>query len=138
MKVHLIRIAVIVLAVIGPLSATPVAARPKDPDSFLVTSGQQGKCSFSASFGDPLAGLCPAGSPEVATNQPVSQRPAEARGLLRNAVDAVTSAGALQYTLEMRTMTTTVSGGLWMAQSTFVGDYAAPDTLRGALTLASP
>ena len=139
MKVHLIRIAVIVLAVIGPLSATPVAARPKDPDSFLVTPPQQGGCNFRASFGDPLTGLCPPDSPELATTQTVSQRPADAQGLLRNAVAAVTSAGALQYTLEMRTTTmTNVSGGSWTAKSTFVGDYAAPAELPGALTVATP
>ena len=103
MKVHLIRIAVIVLAVIGPLSATPVAARPKDPDSFLVTPVRQGGCNFGTSFGDPRTGLCPADLPELAANQPVSQRPAEAQSLLRNAVDAVARAGSLHYTLEMRT-----------------------------------
>ena len=138
MKVYIIRIAVIVLAVVGSLPATPVAARPKDPDSFLVTPIPKDGCSFMASFGDPLNGLCPSGLPELATIQTVSQRPAEAQGLLRNAAAAVTSAGSLQYTLEMRTTTTNISGGSWTAQSTFVGDYAAPDELPGALTVATP
>jgi len=137
MKVHLIRIAVIVLALVGPLSATPVAARPKDPDSFQVTPPQQGGCNFRASFGDPLTGLCPADSPELAANQSVSQRPAEVQSLLRNAVSTVTRAGTLQYPLEMRT-TMNVSGGLWTRSSTFVGDYAAPDELPGAVTVANP
>ena len=127
MKVHLIRIAVLVLAVVSPLLATPVAARPKDPDSFLVTPVRQGGCNFRTSFGDPpRTGLCPSGSPELTATQPVSQRPAEAQRLLRDAVAAVTRAGALQYTLEMRT-TTNIRGGSWTAKSTFVGDYAAPD-----------
>jgi len=139
MKVHLIRIAVLVLALVGPLSATPVAARPKDPDSFQVTPPQQGGCNFRASFGDPLTGLCPADSPELATTQPVSWRPAEVQSLLRNAVSTMTRARSLQYTLEMRTTTmTNVSGGSWTAKSTFVGDYAAPDELRGAVTIATP
>ena len=137
MKVHLIRIAVIVLALVGPLSATPVAARPKDPDSFQVTPPQQGGCNFRASFGDPLTGLCPADSPELAANQSVSQRPAEVQSLLRNAVSTVTRAGAPQYPLEMRT-TMNVSGGLWTRSSTFVGDYAAPVELPGAVTVANP
>ena len=53
MKVHLIRTAVLVLAIVSPLLATPVAARPKDPDSFQVTSTPQGGCNFRTSFGDP-------------------------------------------------------------------------------------
>ena len=81
MKVHLIRIAVILLALVGPLAATPAAARPKDPDSFQVTPSQQGGCNFSTSFGDPLTGLCPAGSPELAATQPVSPRPAAAQNV---------------------------------------------------------
>jgi len=129
MKVHLIRIAVIALTVVGPLSATPVAARPKDPDSFQVAPIRQSGCNFRASFGDPLNGLCPSDSPELATTQPVSWSPAKAQRLLRNAANAVASAGALQYTLEMRT-TTNISGGSWTAKSTFVGDYAVPDALR--------
>ena len=138
MNVHLIRIVVIVLAIVGPLLATPVAARPKDPDSFQMTPPRQGGCNFRASFGDPLTGLCPSDLPELATAQPVSQRPAEAQRLLRNAADVITSAGSLRYTLDMRTTTTNISGGSWTAQSTFVGDYAAPDELRGALTVANP
>ena len=64
MKVHLIRIAVLVLAIVSPLLATPVAARPKDPDSFLVTPPPQGGCNLRTSFGDPpLNRLCPPGSP---------------------------------------------------------------------------
>jgi hypothetical protein len=138
MKVHLLRIAVIALAVVSPLLATPVAARPKDPDSFQVTPPRQDGCNFSTSFGDPFTGLCPPESPGLATNQPASWRPAEAQSLLRHAVDAVTLASALQYTLEMQTTTTNIRGGLWTAKSTFVGDYAAPDKLRGAFTIANP
>ena len=79
MKVHLIRIAVIALAVVGPLLATPVAARPKDPDSFLATAPRQNGCNSRMSFGDPpRTGLCPSVLPELATNQPVSWHPAEA------------------------------------------------------------
>jgi hypothetical protein len=75
MKVHLTRIAVIALAVIGPLLATPAAASPKDPDSFLVTPLQQDDCYFGASFGDPLNGLCPFDVPELATIRLVSGSP---------------------------------------------------------------
>jgi hypothetical protein len=64
MKVHLTRIALIVLALVAPLLATPVAASPKDPDSFLMTPIGQSDCYFGASFGDPITGLCPSGSPE--------------------------------------------------------------------------
>jgi hypothetical protein len=138
MKVHLIRIAVLVLAVVSPLLATPAAARPKDPDSFLVTPVRQGGCNVRTSFGDPpLTGLCPTGSSELAANQPVSQRPAEAQRLPRHAA-AVTHTDSLQYALEMRTTTTNVRGGSWTAKSTLVGDYAAPDALPGALTVANP
>jgi hypothetical protein len=140
MKVHLIRIAVIVLAVIGPLSATPVAARPKDPDSFQVTPPRQGGCNFGTSFGDPpLTRLCPSSSSELAANQPVSQRPAEAQRVVRTAVSTVTSAGALQYPHppDMRTATN-IRGGSWTAKSTFVGDYTAPDGSPGAVTIANP
>jgi len=132
MKVHLIRIAVLALAVIGLLSSMPVAAKPKDPDGFQVTPPRQGGCNFRASFGDPLTGLCPSDLPELATAQPVSQRPAEAQRLLRNAADVITSAGSLRYTLDMRTTTTNIRGGSWTTKSTFVGDYAVPDARRGA------
>jgi hypothetical protein len=137
MKVHLIRIAVILLALVGPLLATPVAARPKDPESFQVTPLRESDCYFGATFGDPLTGLCPSGLPELATTQPVSQRPAEAQGLVRAAVSTDTSAGSLQYTPNMRT-TTSISGGSWTAEPTFVGDYVAPDESPGALTIANP
>jgi hypothetical protein len=139
MKVHLIRIAALVLAVVSPLLATPAAARPKDPNSFLVTPVRQGGCNVRTSFGDPpRTGLCPAGSSKLAANQPVSQRPGAAQSLLRNADDAIASAGSLQYTLEMRTTTTNIRGGSWTAKSTLVGDYAASDRLRGVLTIANP
>ena len=72
MKVHLTRIAVIALAIIGPLLATPAAASPKDPDSFLVTPLRQGDCYFGASFGDPLSGPCPFDVPELATVRLIS------------------------------------------------------------------
>ncbi len=121
MKAHLTRIALIVLALVGPLLATPVAARPKDPDSFQVTPLRQGGCNVRASFGDPLPWLCLSGLPELATIQPVSERPAEAQGLLRNASHAVTSAGSLQYALDMR-MTTNIGGGSETAKSTLVGE----------------
>ena len=138
MKVHLIRIAVLVLAIVSPLLATPVAARPKDPDSFLVTPTPQGGCNFRTSFGDPpLNGRCPSGSPELTTIQSVSHRPAEAQTPLRNAVPTVTSTGAPQYPLEMRT-TTILRGGSWTAKSTLKGDHAAPDRLRGSVTIAKP
>ena len=138
MKVHLIRIAVLVLAIVSPLLATPVAARPKDPDSFLVTSTPQGGCNFRTSFGDPpLNRLCPAGSAQLAVAQTVSQRPAEAQQPLRIAVPAVTRAGAPQYPLKMRT-STNVSGGSWTAGAILKGDHAAPDKLHGALTIAQP
>jgi hypothetical protein len=137
MKVHLIRITVIVLALGGSLLATPVAARPKDPDSFQVTPIQRGGCYFGASFGDPPIGLCPADLPELAANRAGSRRPATAQEVLHNAADAVTSAGALQYALEMRT-TTTISGGSWTTQSPPMGAYATPDELRGAVTIATP
>ena len=131
MKAHLIRIAALVLAIVSPLLATPVAARPKDPDSFLVTPLGQRDCNFGASFGDPpVTGLCPSDSPELTANQSVSQRPAEAQRLLRNAAATVTRAGAPQYPQEMQT--TNVSGGSRTAKSTSVGDYAVPDPLRGA------
>lgn len=104
MNVHLIRIALIVLAVVGPLLATPVAASPKDPDSFQGTPIGQGECSTITSFVDPLTGLCPSGLPELVTNQLVSSGLAETQRLLPNAVDAVTGAGSPQYTLDMRTM----------------------------------
>ena len=55
MKAHLIRIAVLALAIGSLLLATPVAARPKDPDSFLVMLTRQGGCNFRTSFGDPPA-----------------------------------------------------------------------------------
>ena len=132
MKVHLIRIAVLVLAIVSPLLATPVAARPKDPDSFQVTSTPQGGCNFRTSFGDPpLNRLCPAGSAQLAVAQTVSRRPAEAQQPLRTAVSTVTRAGAPQYPQEMRT-TTNVSDGSAAAKSTSVRDYAVPDALRGA------
>jgi hypothetical protein len=138
MKVHLIRIAVIALAIVSPLPATPVAARPKDPDSFQVTPPQPGGCNFGTSFGDPpLNRLCPAGSDEPATTQSVSQRPAEAQRLLRTAVRAVTRAGSLQYTPAMWTTMTNDSGS-WTVKSTSVGDYIVPDALRGVLTIANP
>lgn len=72
MKVHLTRIAIIVLAIVTPLLATPIAASYKDPDSFLVTPIGQGDCYFGASFGDPITGLCPSGSPESAIIQPIT------------------------------------------------------------------
>ena len=138
MKVHLIRIAVIALAIVSPLLATPVAARPKDPDSFQVTPIRQGGCNLRTSFGDPpLNRRCPSGSPELTTIQTVSRRPAEAQKPLRTTMPAVTHAGAPQYTLEMRT-TTNVSGGSWTAGAILKGDHAAPDALRGALTIANP
>ena len=137
MKAHRVWIIAIVLAVVALLPALPVAARPKDPDSFLVMPIQRGGCYFGASFGDPPIGLCPADLPELAATQPVSRCPAQAQGLLRNAADAVTSAGGLQITPEMRT-TTNISGDLWTVQSTFAGGYAAPDELPGALSNATP
>ena len=80
MKVHLIRIAVLVLAVVSPLLATPVAARPKDPDSFLVTPVRQRWLQRQDEFrGSTAQRLCPSGSPELTANQPVSRRPAEAQ-----------------------------------------------------------
>ena len=123
MKVHLIRIAVLALAVIGLLSSTPVAARPKDPDSFQVAPIRQDGCNFRASFGDPLNRLCPAGSSQLAVAQTVSRRPAEAQKPLRTAVSTVTRADAQQYPLEMRT--TNVSGSSSSAKST-VAAVAAP------------
>ena len=138
MKVHLIRIAVLVLAIVSPLLATPVAARPKDPDSFQVTPTPQGGCNVRTSFGDPpLNRLCPAGSAQLAAAQTVSRRPAEARKPLRTAVSTVTRAGAQQYLLEMRT-STNVSGGSWTAGAILKGDHATPDKLHGALTIAQP
>ena len=137
MKVHLIRIAVLVLAIVSPLLATPVAARPKDPDSFLVTPPPQGGCNLRTSFGDPpLNRLCPAGSAQLAVAQTVSQRPAEAQQPLRTAVSTVTRVGAPQYPQGMRT--TNVSGGSAAAKSTFVGNYGAPDGLHGAATIVTP
>jgi hypothetical protein len=138
MKVHLIRIAVLVLAIVSPLLATPVAARPKDPDSFQVTPPPRGGCNLRTSFGDPpLNRRCPAGSAQLAVAQTVSQRPAEAQQPLRTAVSTVTRAGAPQYPLEMRT-TTNVSGSSWTAGAILKGDHATPDALRGALTIANP
>ena len=107
MKAHLIQIAVIVVTVVGPLLATPVAATPTDPDSFLVTPIRQGDCYFGASFGDPRNGLCPSDLPQLVTNQPGSSRPASAGRLQRNAAAAATPAGSLQYTLEMQMTTNT-------------------------------
>jgi len=131
MNVQLIRIVVIVLAIVGPLLATPVAARPKDPDSFQMTPPRQGGCNFGTSFGDPpLNRLCPAGSSQLVVAQTVSRRPAEAQKPLRTAVSTAVRNGAQQYPQEMRT--TNVSGGSSSAKSTFVGDYAVPDALRGA------
>ena len=139
MKVHLIRIAVLVLAIVSPLLATPVAARPKDPDSFLVTSTPQGGCNFRTSFGDPpLNRRCPPGSPELTANQTVSRRPAEAQQPLRTAVPTVTRAGAQQYPQEMRRPSTNVSGGSWTAGAILKGDYVAPNGLRGAVTITQP
>jgi hypothetical protein len=123
MKVHLIRIAMIVLAVVGALPATPVAARPKDPDSFLVTLLRQPDCYFGTSFVDPLNGLCPAGVPELATDQPIPWHSTEALSLLRTAVDAATSTGT--YTLEMLIATMNARIGLWMIESASVGPCAA-------------
>ena len=124
MKVHLIRIAVLVLAIVSPLLATPVAARPKDPDSFQVTSTSQGGCNFRTSFGDPpFNRLCPAGSSQLAVAQTVSRRPAEAPKPLRTAVSTVTRAGAQQYPLAMRT--TNVNSSSSSAKST-VTAVAAP------------
>jgi hypothetical protein len=138
MKGHLTWIAVIVLAVVGPLLATPVAARPKDPDSLQVTSVRQGGCNIRVSFGDPLNGLCPSGARTLTASQPISWHPTEAQKLLRDASSAVTSAGSLQYRLDMLTTMTNIGGGSWTASSTLIGDYAAPDKLRGALTIANP
>jgi hypothetical protein len=138
MKVPLLRIAVLVLAIVSPLLATPVAARPKDPDSFLVTPVRQGGCNFGASFGDPpLNRLCPAGSSELATNQTVSQRPAEAQKPLRTVVSTVTHAGTQQYPLEMRTATK-IRGGSSSAGAILKGELAAPARLHGAVTIATP
>ena len=135
MKVHLIRIAVLVLAIVSPLLATPVAARPKDPDSFLVTPTPQGGCNFRTSFGDPpLNRRCPSGSSELAANQTVSRRPAEAQQPLRTAVPTVTRAGR-SNTRRGCGPSTNVSGGSSAAKSTFVGNYAAPDRLHGAVTI---
>ena len=136
MKVHLIRITVIVLALGGSLLATPVAARPKDPDSFQVTLIQRGGCYFGASFGDPPIGLCPADLPELAANRAGSRRPATAQEVLHNATDAVTRTGSLQYPQEMRT--TNFSGGPRTTGSTLMGDHVAPDRLHGAVTIATP
>ena len=86
MKVHLIRIAVVVLAVVEPLLATPVAAGPKDPDSFQVTPIRQGDCTIGASFGDPRNGLCPSDLLELDTNQSVSWRPTADQSLWCDAV----------------------------------------------------
>ena len=88
MKVHPIRIAVVVLAVVEPLLATPVAARPKDPNSFQVTPIRQGDCTFGASFGDPRNGLCPSDLLELDTNQSVSWRRTADQSLLCDAVAA--------------------------------------------------
>ena len=139
MKVHLIRIAVLVLTIVSPLLATPVAASPKDPDSFLVTPYPQGGCTFRTSFGDPpLNRRCPSGSPELTANQTVSQRPTEAQGPLRTAVSTVTRAGAQQYPLEMRTTTTNVRGGSSTAGAILRGEHAASDRLHGAETIVAP
>jgi hypothetical protein len=132
MKAHLIRIAVIVLAAFGSQPATPAAARPKDPDSFLVTLLRQPDCYFGTDFVDPLDGLCPAGAPELATSQPTSWRSAEALRQMRTAVDAVTSAG--YCTLEILMATTNGRTGLWTVESTIVGACVAPDKRRGALS----
>jgi hypothetical protein len=139
MKVHLIlRIAVLVLAVVSPLLATPAAARPKDPDSFQVTPVQQRGCNARTSFGDPpRTGLCPASSPELTANQTVSRPPIQAQKPLRTAVPTVTRAGAQQYPLEMRT-TTNVSSGSWTAGAILKGELAAPARLHGAMTIATP
>jgi hypothetical protein len=137
MKVHLIRTAILVLAIVSPLLATPVAARPKDPDSFQVTPPPQGGCNFRTSFGDPpLNGRCPSGSPELTANQTVSRRPVETQKPLRTTVSTVTRAGAPQYPQEMRT--TNVSGGSSTAKSTSKGDHVAPDGLHGAMTISTP
>jgi hypothetical protein len=138
MKVHLIRIAVIALAIVSPLLATPVAARPKDPDSFQMTLPQPGGCNFGTSFGDPpLIRPCLPGSSEPAATQPVSQRPAAARRLVHAAVSAVARAGSLQYTPDMWTTMTNDSGS-WTVKSTSMGDYIVPDALSGVLTIANP
>ena len=138
MKVHLIRIAVLVLAFVSPLLATPAAARPKDPDSFLVTSTRQGGCNLRTSFGDPpLNRLCPPGSPELTANQTVSRRPTEAQGPSRTTVPTVTRAGAPQYPQGMRPPTN-VSSGSSAAGAILKGDYVAPNGLRGAVTITQP
>jgi hypothetical protein len=74
--------------------------------------------------------------PELAANRAGSRRPATAQEVLNNAADAVTSAGALQYALEMRT--TNFSGGPRTTGFTLMGDHVAPDRLRGAVTIATP
>ncbi len=139
MKVHLIRIAVLVLAIVSPLLATPVAARPKDPDSFLVTPTPQGGCNFRTSFGDPpLNRLCPSGSPELTANQTVSRRPAEAQQPLRTAVPTVTRAGSAAIPAGDATHRRTSAAARRTAKSTFVGNYGAPNGLRGAVTITQP
>lgn len=112
MKAHLIRIAVIVLAVVGSQPATPVAARPNDPDSTLVTLLRQPGYTFARNYVDPLDELCPACVFEPVTDQSVPWRSTEAPSLLRTVVDAVTSAGF--HTPEMRIATKNCRTDLWM------------------------
>ena len=132
MKVpSLIRIAVVVLAVVQkPLLATPVAAGPKDPDSFQVTPIRQGDCTIGASFGNPRNGLCPSDLLELDTNQSVSWRPTADQSLWCDAVGGSTACRlAAIRAAEMRTTMTNTRDGLWTADSTLVGDYAMPNKL---------
>jgi len=138
MRVRLIRIAVLVLAIVSPLLATPVSARPKDPDSFLATPIPRGGCSFRTSFGDPpLNRLCPAGSSRLAIARTVSRRPAEAQKPLRTAAPAVTRAGVPQYSQGMRP-STNGGGGSSPVNSASKDDHVAPAGPHGAMTIATP
>ena len=125
MKAHLIRIAVVVLAVVGSQPATPIAARPNDPDSTLVTLLRQPDHTVARNYVDPLDELCPACVSELVTDQPIPWRSTETLSSLRTVVDAATTAG--QYTSEMLIAAMNAQGGLWMVRSAFVGACVALD-----------
>jgi hypothetical protein len=60
MKVSLRWVAALALVVVTLRPALPVAARPKDPDSFRVTRRRVPVCQHGASFRDPFPGACSA------------------------------------------------------------------------------
>jgi hypothetical protein len=119
-----------IAVVVSLLFAIPVAARPKDPDSFRWLP-RKANASLAEQRGDAVTLVS-------AQLQPASAVPMKAHELMRDAANAVGSAGALEFRLDMQTTLTNIRGGSWTTESTLAGHYTAPDRLDGVLTIVNP